>query len=208
MINRNLLAVCWALIFMACVGSVAAQPSIMVGHWELDPQEADQEIEIWVAGGQPVEGVNFVIQVGDGGAPLGGSDLGPSIQHLDILTGTIFAGVNTGTSDLDGPNATYTEDIAPMWEGRSTTVIESQGAVAATGLLGVVTMDTTGSPSGTWPLRMGLGVMDGPTDFSGVPADITEGSITIIPEPSTFVLLLVAAAGLGAYGVRSRSRGR
>jgi len=194
MINRNLLAA-WMLLSMACVESAGAQPSITVGHWELEPDNAQQEIEIWVAGGQPVEGLNFVIQVGDGGQPLGGSDEGPSIQDLDIFTGTIFANNNTGTVDLDGPNATYPEDQVPMWEGRSTTVIESEGPVLAEGLLGVVTMDTTGCPSGTWPLRMGLGVMDGPTDFAGVAADIIEGSITIPPVHVLEVSLQGGAGG-------------
>src|SRR3989304_2976478 len=83
-------------------GRLLLAPVIEVGEHVLLPDQADQAIDIYVSGGDLVQGVNLNIQVADGGPEAGGSINGPVIQDLRILEGTIFAGNNTGTLDLDG----------------------------------------------------------------------------------------------------------
>jgi len=183
--------------------SATAAIIIDVGDHLLQPNMPDQTFQILVSGGDLVQGLNFYIQVADGGPEAGGSIDGPVIQELDILTGTIFDGNNTGAIDFDGGPPPY-PDVVPQWEGHSTTTLS--GSVAATGLLATVTIDTTGFGGGTWDLIM-QNTGDGTytTDFAGISADITDGSITVIPEPSTFVMSTgLIAMGLVGYGRRRR----
>jgi hypothetical protein len=97
---------------------------------------------------------------------------GPTIQNVDILTDTIFAANNTGTIDQDG----LPPDLYPQIEWRSTTT--NHDTVIADGLLAIVAIDTTGFPSGNWVLGMN-NTLNGSTDFTFVPAHITDGMLII-----------------------------
>ena len=70
-------------------------------------QYANQTIAIPVTGGDLVEGLNFNVLVGDGGAAYGGVDTGPLITNVNITQGaTIFAPNNTGRrggTDISSP---------------------------------------------------------------------------------------------------------
>jgi len=183
--------------------SALAIPTIDVGNHVLQPNQANQPVEIFVTGGDPVQGVNFNVEVGAGGPPIQDlvifDDAGPKAY--------IFDNNNNGTLDQDGPHP----DAAPLWEGRSTTTVS--GSIAADGLLATIFFDTTGiSGGGPWPLTLTPSVPP-PTDFAGVPADITDGTLrieggpVIIPEPATIVVWsLLAAVGiaLGCYRRRQK----
>ena len=68
--------------------------------------------------------------------------------------------------------------------------------VPADGVLVVLTIDTTGFQAGTWDLLLS-GILGGhDTDFAGVPANIINGTITVVPEPGTLSLLAAFALGL------------
>lgn len=162
---------------LAAGNQVLSSPAIAVGSHVLLPNTAGQVIQIYVIGEVAVQGLNFNIQVADGGpeaAAWGGSIDGPEIQGLDIITGTIFASSNTGGGD-DSDGA-YPADSIPQWEFRDTTT--NSGTVVANGLLATVTIDTTGFTSGSWSLVIGETV-NGPTDFAGLAAVITDGTITL-----------------------------
>ncbi len=148
---------------------------ISVGQHALLPDTPGQTVEIFVSGGFPVQGMNFNLQIADGGPTVGGSVAGPAIANLDILTGTIFATNNTGTSDQDGPFP----DPYPQIEWRSTTTM--QATVAAEGLLATVTIDTTGWSSGSWVLSASE-TLNGSTDFTLMPAVIFDGAIIFATE--------------------------
>ncbi len=160
--------------------------SIKVGHHLLQPGAAGQQIVIPVTGGDEVQGLNFYIQVGDGGPAAGGTP-GPAIADVDILSGAIFESNNVGVTDADGPGA---GDQFPQWEGAIT--VTAAGTVTADGTLGTVTIDTTGFNGGVFDLLMS-GTLGGATDFAGLPVNIKNGKITIPHSDS-----VPAGAGQGA----------
>jgi len=173
-----------SIVRAACVGafvvrSAFPQGIIDVGNHLLQPNMTNQLIEVFVTGGELVQGVNFNLQIADGGPAVGGTNIGPSISAVFLLEGTIFAGNNTGQQD---PGSF--PQLA-IW-----TVSTATGFVQATGLLAKVVVDTTGFQQGTWPFAL-QNTLNGPTDFAGKPARITDGSITVIPEPSTKQLIAI-----------------
>ena len=163
---------------MVSAGIVQAVPTIEVGTHHLLPDTPGQKIDICVSGGDPVQGLNFNVQVGDGAAANGGVDIGPIITEADVVTGTIFDGNNTGQTDLVSMGLIVFR-----------VVTTASGTVAADGLLATLTVDTTRITSGWFDLSLtNVAEKAFPpgvdTDFAGVPADITNGTIEIVPRPA------------------------
>jgi len=151
-----------------------AAPVIDVGTHYLQRNLPGQEIEIRVTGGDPVQGLEFNVQIAD-------ATFGPIFEHADILGGTIFADNNRGLfegSYID-PRRAYLG------------VVTHSGAVAAQGLLATLTIDTTAIRNGTFRLSLTQSI-EGPTNFAGAEADITDGRIVIVPEPAAWWVLLGA----------------
>lgn len=168
-----------AVLLLVSHFSAHGQPSINVGNHTLLPNTPGQTIPISVSGGTLVQGLNFNVQIADG-FPTGGTVDGPNIADVDVLgtalNPTIFFGNNTGQQDI--------RTDPQVWSASTTT---AAGTVSASGLLGIVTVDTTGWFGGTWGLFLGS-TQEGPTDFALINATITDGSITVVPEPaSTFL---------------------
>jgi hypothetical protein len=156
-------------------------PTIIVGNHTLLPNTAGQTIQIYVSGGQMVDGIDIDMQLGDGGPELtqlgltAGTD-GPAITNIDSVTGTIFA---------SSSNAASFYSMLPQLASNYTAIVSANGYVAADGLLMTVTIDTTGFTTGTWDLLLS-GVLPfiefgggHATTFDGLPIDITNGTITI-----------------------------
>lgn len=197
------------LAALCCLASIArADLTIIVGDHTLVPNMPNQAIPIFVTGGDAVAGMDFVAQVGDGGPSNNfsgpGTILGPNIT-ADVVTGTIFA-----------PNHNPPGDPAGGSEGTQTVfqaITTVSGTVVAEGLIGTIFVDTTGFFTGTWELNMGggqgpsSGFLPALTDFPpigvGLGLTIIDGSITV-PEPSSVVMGLFAAAGLGFVAIRKR----
>lgn len=169
-----------SFLIIASAGTVLAGPMIVVGNHHLAADTPGQQISLLVSGGDAVEGLDFNVQIGDGGAALNGITVAPVITSVDLLTGTIFAGNNTGQVDL----ATL-----PLFDASTTTT--AGGTVAASGLLATLTIDTTGFFGGSWPLELGA-TNNGPTDFALISASITDGTISI-PEPAGMLLFFFGA---------------
>ena len=180
-IVRPLPALLAAALFT--VASASGQGVINVGNYFLLPDTSGQLIELFVSGDQAVQGLNFNAQIGDGGPAAGGTNSGPSISAVFLLEDTIFAGNNNGQHD---PGS------FPQLAIR--TVSTFNGTVRASGLLAKVVIDTTGFQQGTWTFAL-KNTLNGPTDFAGRPVTITDGTLSIIPEPGTSVIFLL---GLGA----------
>jgi hypothetical protein len=178
-----------SLVLGAAIAPLAgATPIIDVGNHLLLPNLPGQTILIYVTGGDAVEGLNLNVQVADGGSELamfGGSIDGPAISDLDIVTGTIFDGNNQGADD---PEGLLGGDFSQI---ELRTILTDSGTVAADGLLVTLTIDTTDYFSGQFDLRL-FDTLNGPSDFAGIAASITDGTITIVPEPGTLALACCA----------------
>ena len=149
---------------------------IRVGNHVLLADTPGQEIQIFVTGGDDVQGLNLYVMVADGGPMLGGTIIGPTIEDVDVYTGTIFADNNAGQTALPEPTE------VPQWESR--TVVTTVGTVSAGGLLATITIDTTGFMVGTWDLVVSetLGYM---SDFAGIIPSVIDGHIIIATDSTT-----------------------
>jgi len=142
--------------------------------------------------------------------------LSPSMwdQHANTW-GDSTDGLNDGVPTIPGSAGYGTAGMEGTWftgslTFNSTTVSTGQ-IVPGTGNSGIevnLVVDLTGFGPGTWPLML-LAGKAGATDFvdrtaATVPVSITDGSITIVPEPTSIVLGLFAAVGLGLVAIRKR----
>jgi hypothetical protein len=192
---KTILLMCAPLSILLVASVAMAGQVIDVGGHYLLPNSADQWVEVSVSGGDAVMGLNFYAQVGDGNFDGLSPHLGPRITSVDILTGTIFAGNNTGQSKA--PEGDPDPEVYSQWDGAQTTT--ATAAVPASGRVARVNFDTTGFAGGTWDFEL-AGTAVGDTDFADTPIAITNGSITITPEPSGLIMLAGALAAARKTG--------
>jgi hypothetical protein len=138
-----------------------------------------QQVPVLVSGNDAVSGIDFFVQVGDGGATVGGDDTGPRITQVDLVSGTIFAGNNTGA---------FLDPAPLIWRATTTT---AGGSVSASGVLATLTIDTTGMFVGQFNLILNP-PSTGPTAFAdaGVTTNLINGSLSIgdVPLPGDYNL--------------------
>jgi hypothetical protein len=158
-------------------GSAARAAAVNAGTHVLAANMAGQQVPIVVSGNDAVSGIDFFVQVGDGGATVGGDDTGPRITQVDLVSSTIFAGNHTGVF----------LDPAPLIWGATTTT--ASGSVSANGVLAMLTVDTTGMFVGQFDLVLNP-PSTGPTAFadSGITTSLTNGLLAIgdLPLPGDF----------------------
>jgi len=146
----------------------------------------------------------------------GAAVLSPSMwdQHANTW-GDSTDGLNDGVPTIPGSPGYGNAGMEGTWftgslTFNSTTVSTGQ-IVPGTGNSGIevnLVVDLTGFGPGTWTLAL-LSGKAGATDFvdraaNTVPVTIVDGAITIVPEPTSIVLGLFAAAGLGLVAIRKR----
>jgi hypothetical protein len=180
-----------------------ATPTIVVGSHPNLPIAAATSIDIFVSGlgtnSESIGSIDLFIGIASqstGSAP-GGE---PSINSVDVVTGTIFAG-NSG-------NAAPGQVMFGPGDGSSQVIeidnITDTSVLTANGKLFTISLDTLGvAQNTTWTLDV-FGVVGNDSVFSndqllGVPFMGSNGSFTIVPEPSSFAL-----AGIGALGLLAR----
>jgi hypothetical protein len=152
---------------------LASAAAINAGMHTLAPNMPGQQVQIQVSGGEAVSGIDLFVQVGDGGATVGGDDTGPKITNLDLVTGTIFAANHTDV---------FTDPAPLIWGATTTT---NTGTVAANGVLATLTIDTTGTTTGEFDLLLNPPAT-GPTAFAdaGVVTNLTNGLLQIGAAPT------------------------
>jgi MYXO-CTERM domain-containing protein len=196
---------CAALLLSAAT-SAQASATLNVGDHFLLPNTPGQSFDIFVTGNDLVLGTDINSQIADSGPLAAGSILAPTYTGDMLVPGAIFATNNTGI--VDETSGLYGHEFLVL----GTLTDPSTDGVIDNGLLVRLTFDTTGFTSGSWPLLFS-GTVNGDTAFGSLLSDgtriytsltITNGSITIVPEPSSVVLGLFAAAGLFAVAVRRR----
>ncbi len=201
---------CPPWVALALAGILAAIPAraaivIFVEDALLAPDRSGQQVEVWIDNdGPPLEvgGLDFSFQVGDGGS--GGLSSGPTIQSVDLLTGTLFE-----SKDFGGQFPA--QDNQPQRQFFS---VISLSAILPTGSgqrLATVTLDTTGFGTGSWELSLGGLSLPNTAlfDWSGNPiaAEVRNGTLTVVPEPSAAVWTGAGLLALGLWRLR-RERGR
>ena len=185
--TRLVLAACGLALLVAAAPASAADPAITVGSYYLAANTAHQPIAIRVAGVSSVGMFNLNAQIATGT----GTSF-PVFDGVDLTTGTIFA-----PDHLD-PLDTGSAPRLATWS-----ILTASGTLSsAEGLLATLYIDTTGVSSGIYSLSLG-DTLNGPTAFydaAGLPQNpaitITEGSFTIVPEPASAALFLLAAPTL------------
>jgi len=172
------------LLCLAACSPAWAAPAIDVGTHYLLPNDT-RTIAIAVSGGDQVRGLNFYIQVGDGGSINEGTDTKPKITGISIIgAGTLFASSNTGSQPMPLPDSGGTYLI---W--KDTTTTQTGVTLSAAGTLAYATIDTTGTSSSDDPYDLILtnvaanytGYPGGlNTDFGDVSPTVNSGQIVIV----------------------------
>jgi hypothetical protein len=206
-----------AALLLASSTAAWAGVVVNVGDYAFAPGEI-RTIPLYVTSDneQQIMGMNFYVQIGDGGSINGGVDTAPIIAGVDVTgPGTIFAldheepfifpdeqlmwGANVVTTTHENPD----DPEIPLW-----------GTVLCDGVFAFVTIDATGAtPGQAYSLKLtgvAEGAIEGGFNTSFVDANgnelgsISNGSITIVPEPSAIGLLGSLLAAISVTGLRRR----
>ncbi|MBX3744967.1 MAG: hypothetical protein KF833_06620 [Verrucomicrobiae bacterium] len=200
-VRRKLGGLIPAVTLLAAVSCPAAV-LITVGDISLLPGLSGQQVEIRIDhDGPPIEvgGLEFAIQVADGGPAAGGVVSGPVVQAVDLLTGTMFEGKSFGGQFPSIDNTGQQQ----FWNVLSLTAELPSGSGQR---LARVTFDTTGFAEGTWTLSL-AGMPFAQTrllDRGGNPIDVTiqNGTLAVVPEPAACAWIGGLLLGLAGWRFR------
>ncbi len=165
---------------------------------DLHAETANQAIHFFATGivaDSGADGLEFDVQVGDGGAFLGGTDTAPTITSIDLITGTVWESSSPTQSD---------PEVHPLI--RQSTV-DTASLVSSDGQIGTIVFDTTGFGVGEIDFRLsGVAGSFDTTFFQGVNSLTTVAPnaiirVTAVPEPASGLLIF---AGLVGVAIRRR----
>ena len=213
-------------VILLCPMAARATAVITLGTYNLQPNQANQVINVFVKGGDPINAVDFTLTIQGGGTATGASSVnGPALTLVNIgpasgsgavnasNTAGVFFGNNSGATvpQAGGPGAELGAQYYELTTSTSSNSVNLQGTatdsatgIGSQGLLATVTLDTTGIFSGSYAISAG-GTFNGnfetqATAFSNgnnfIATTFTDGTINIVPEPASLGLLGVAIPAL------------
>ena len=165
---------------------------------DLEAETANQAVHFFATGivaESGADGLEFNVQVGDGGSFLGGTDTAPTITSIDLITGTVWESSSPTQSD---------PEVHPLI--RQSTV-DTASLVSSDGQIGTIVFDTTGFGVGEIDFRLsGVAGSFNTTFFQGVNSLSTVAPnaiirVTAVPEPASGLLIF---AGLVGVALRRR----
>ncbi len=204
-----------ALAVLGLVISAQSAPIIApLGNYNLLPNMPGQKIPLYASGIVPNDGPNdsyvpgnvnglaLGVAISEGGIAAFGGTPGPVIASIDVDSGPTIWAVPNSPFGHNAPHEYYLGQIAGV------DFLTVSGWVNVTdGLIATLIVDTTGFDSGTFSLTLRGGAVEdniGDTKIIGYFADTSgtidylgpPGTITIVPEPSSFVLAVLGLIGL------------
>jgi MYXO-CTERM domain-containing protein len=208
-----------ALGLLLCVASPAmAHLTVTAGNHILLPNTPGQDITIMISSdtNEEISGLDLYLVINGGDSTVDQPGV-PRITAENLTgPGTTFSLVASTTFPYGDPwdvvnGTSFGQNTAFGAAPNATSGPNADAPVNTNNVLAIITVDTTGILFGSWPLSLTDPFIFGPTLLSKVtgPVDpsgytLIDGSLNIVPEPSSIVMGLFAAAGLVAVAVRRR----
>jgi hypothetical protein len=172
------------------------------------PNTAGQTVTLLLSGSDLYSSSDVAMQIngGVGPAPFVTAvfgDTGGLISPASLYAGSVWVGGSAGiTGDPNGTNPTSSG--LTTGAGFATPAFAEQ---TTNGVFMTLTVSTVGIGPGTYPLTLDGTIMTWITsEFDEIPVPLQFGqmALQIVPEPSSVVLGLFAAAGMAAVVIRRR----
>ncbi len=183
-ISRLAIAAAPLVCLWATASPANADLTVNVGNIGLQQNQANQAASLSVFGGDSLNGVNLFLEIDDGEDTI---DPAPKLTSVDMLTSTIFS---SGSGYVQTPIDTSSAQLQAY-------SLDGDTNVTGSGTWLRLVFDTTGVPGGVYPFKLTGIVVNGNsfnTTFSNgasvVPTTITNGTITVVPEPGIAGLAL------------------
>jgi hypothetical protein len=203
---------------LLCMPAVAPANSIVVGNHDLVPGQAGQVVTLFMTGTDAYVASDLYMLINNGspGAPVITHVFDTTIAAIPTanFVGSIWEGGSGGVvvTPPDGTTSAGT--------GLSTgAAFFTPGIVPSTssGIYVRLTFDTTGVLPGVYSFSLTDNPSYSPTTVTAgldpetfmpifIPLTIVNGTLTVVPEPSSVMLGLFAMFGLAVVAIRSRSR--
>ncbi|MGD9721335.1 MAG: PEP-CTERM sorting domain-containing protein [Pirellulales bacterium] len=201
-----------------CLPTVAlGHITVTAGNHQLLPNTPGQVIDILIStdAAEEISGLDLYVLINGADSSVDQAGV-PRITAVDLTSAAVALGAVASTTFPYGDpwevaNGTSFGQNTAFGAAPNATSGPSADA-PATGILAKYTIDTTGINAGLWPLSLTdpfifaatlLSKVTGPLE-AGVDYTLVDGSLEIVPEPSSIVLGLFAAAGLAAVVIRRR----
>lgn len=182
---KNVVLVASAVVLVSSATGQAAL--IDVGSHNLLPNTPNQSVLIYATASpnELASGFQLFARIGDGHPDIhdGASDTPePVIQSVDF--GDMWDDYEY--TELGGPLPVY-----GMYADAGTAFNVAGNAVSPNGLVVTLMIDTTGFFGGSYPLWIS-GIPElGDSTFIGVPLEVVNGQLNIVPEPSALTILIL-----------------
>ncbi len=206
----------WSLAIV-CAGAVASSVICVNGQLSIDLTASTFNLPAGDSATDPItltlNNAGSAVQVGSLEFYVETDALGPKIASVDLISGTIWDGV--------GHTLSGTASNSPHWQGwnllKTADGVGTGPEIPAGGsFIASLTFDTVGVAPGNYAFKLfgtsfdgGVNVFDSKyvadtVEGDDVPINITNGSLTVVPEPNAS--LAVAGLLLGVAAVVRRWR--